>query len=55
MVTNDVALVDLPEGAGRLAVAVFTEDRAPSEAAKERLIAEIARAGFEAFRKPGRE
>lgn len=55
VVTNDVALVDLPDGAGRLAIAVFTEDRAPSEAAKERLIADIARAAFETFRQPGRE
>ncbi len=49
VVTNDVALVDLPDGAGRLAMVVFAEDQAPSEAAKERLIAGIARAAFDTF------
>lgn len=49
VVTNDVAIIDLPGGAGRLVVVVFAEDQAGSEAGKERLIADIGRAAYDAF------
>jgi beta-lactamase class A len=46
--TNDVGLVTLPNGR-RLAVAVFVSDAAAAEPVRDRVIAEIARAGFHAW------
>jgi beta-lactamase class A len=48
-VVNDVGIVYLPEGAGHLAVVVFAEDSTTSEPAKERIIADIARAAYDFF------
>ncbi|MFN0179999.1 MAG: serine hydrolase [Gemmatimonadales bacterium] len=49
VVANDVGIVDLPDGAGHLVVVVFTEDQAASDVAKERLIADIAKAAYQHF------
>ncbi len=49
VVVNDVGIVYLPAGAGHLALAVFNEDLRSSEAAKERLIAGVARAAYDFF------
>jgi beta-lactamase class A len=49
VVANDVGIIDLPDGAGHLVVAVFTEDQAASDAAKERLIADITNAAYRHF------
>jgi beta-lactamase class A len=49
VVVNDVGVIDLPEGAGHLVLAVFTEDNGKGESAKERLIAEVARLAFAHF------
>lgn len=49
VVANDVGIVTLPDGAGHLAVAVFTEDPTTDVAAKERIIADVARAAYDFF------
>lgn len=50
--TNDVGLITLPEGKGHLAVAVLlTGSRLPEEA-QEKLIAELARAAYDAYVSP---
>lgn len=49
VVANDVGIIELPAGRGRLAIAVFTEDDASNERAKERVIADVARAAYDYF------
>lgn len=49
IVANDVGIVSLPDGAGHLAVVVFTEDPATGIADKSRLIADVARAAYDYF------
>jgi beta-lactamase class A len=48
-VTNDVGIIDLPDGAGRLVVAVFVKEATRDVAAQERTIAQIARATYDYF------
>jgi beta-lactamase class A len=50
---NDAGIVTLPGKAGHLAVAVFVQAPGQPPAERERLIAEIARAGFDYFAGPG--
>ena len=45
--TNDVGIITLPGGRGRLAIAVLMKGSPASLAARERAIAEIARAAFD--------
>jgi beta-lactamase class A len=47
--TNDVGLITLPEGKGHLAVAVLVSRSKLSVAKQEKLIAQIARAGYDAY------
>jgi len=49
--TNDIGLIDLPDGR-RLAIAVFVTNSKANEAAREGVIARIARAAFEAASRP---
>ncbi|PAP78623.1 hypothetical protein BSZ37_02555 [Rubrivirga marina] len=46
--TNDVGLVTLPDGR-RLAVAVFVSDSPADDATRERVIADVARAAYDAW------
>jgi len=46
--TNDVGIITLPEGKGHLAIAVLLSGSRLSTAAQEELIAEIARAAYDA-------
>lgn len=48
--TNDIGLISLPNGR-RLAIAVFVTDSTADEAAREKVIARIARAAFDAATK----
>ncbi len=48
-VANDVGIIDLPDGAGRLVVAVFVKESTRDVAAQERTIAQIARAAYDYF------
>jgi beta-lactamase class A len=50
--TNDIGLIELPDGK-RLAIAVFVTDSRADEATRERVIAEIGRAAFDAALKVG--
>ncbi|MEK6299934.1 MAG: class A beta-lactamase [Acidobacteriota bacterium] len=47
--TNDVGIITLPDGAGHLAIAVFVKSSGKDVAARERAIAEIARAAHDFF------
>ena len=47
-VTNDVGLITLPEGRGHLSMAVFVSGSKLSAEAQEKLIAELARAAYDA-------
>lgn len=54
-VANDVGIIDLPDGAGRVVVAVFVKESSRDVAAQERAIAQIARATYDYFTfNPGR-
>ena len=54
-VANDVGIIDLPDGAGRVVVAVFVKESTSDVAAQERAIAQIARAAYDYFTfNPGR-
>jgi len=54
-VANDVGIIDLPDGAGRLVVAVFVKESTRDAAAQELAIAQIARAAYDYFAfNPGR-
>jgi beta-lactamase class A len=48
-VANDVGIIDLPDGAGHLVVAVFVKEATRDVAAQERTIAQIARAAYDYF------
>lgn len=48
-VANDVGIIDLPEGAGRVVVAVFVKESTADVVAQERAIAQIARAAYDYF------
>jgi beta-lactamase class A len=50
--TNDVGLITLPDGKGHLAMAVLISGSRLSAEAQENLIAEIARAAFDAYVSP---
>jgi beta-lactamase class A len=49
--TNDVGIITLPSGRGHLAIAVLVSGSKLPDAAQEKLIAEIARAAFDAYSK----
>jgi beta-lactamase class A len=48
-VANDVGIIELPDGAGHLVVAVFVKEATRDVAAQERTIAQIARAAYDYF------
>ena len=48
-VANDVGIIDLPDGAGRVVVAVFVKESTRDVAAQELAIAQIARAAYDYF------
>jgi beta-lactamase class A len=48
-VTNDVGIIDLPDGAGHVVVAVFVKEAMSDVASQERAIAQIARAAYDYF------
>jgi len=50
-VTNDVAIITLPSGRGHLAMAVLVNGSKLPDAAQEKLIAELARAAYDAYSK----
>jgi len=47
--TNDVGLITLPNGRGQLAIAVLLNESTQSDAQQEKLIADLARAAFDAY------
>jgi len=47
--TNDVGLITLPNGRGHLAMAVLLRDSTLPDAQQEKLIADLARAAFDAY------
>jgi len=47
--TNDVGIVTLPSGRGHLAMAVLVSESKLPDAAQEKLIAELARAAYDAY------
>ncbi len=47
--TNDVGVITLPDGAGRVAVSVFIKGSTDTGAERERIIAHIARAAYDYF------
>ena len=47
--TNDVGIITLPSGRGHLAMAVLVSESKLPDAAQEKLIAELARAAFDAY------
>lgn len=54
-VANDVGIIDLPDGGGRVVVAVFVKESMRDVAAQELAIAQIARAAYDYFLfNPGR-
>lgn len=48
-VTNDVGIITLPSGRGHLAIAVLVNGSKLPDAAQEKLIAELARAAYDAY------
>ena len=50
--TNDVGLITLPNGKGTLAMAVLVTDSRLIDTEQEKLIAELARAAFDAYAQP---
>ena len=50
-VTNDVGIITLPSGRGHLAIAVLMNQSKLPDAAQEKLIAELARAAYDAYSK----
>lgn len=48
-VANDVGIIELPDGAGRVVVAVFVKESTRDVAAQERAIAQVARAAYDYF------
>ena len=49
--TNDVGIITLPSGRGHLAIAVLVSESELPDAAQEKLIAELARAAYDAYSK----
>lgn len=47
--TNDVGIITLPSGRGHLAMAVLVSNSKLPESAQEKLIADLARAAFDAY------
>jgi beta-lactamase class A len=47
--TNDVGIITLPSGRGHLAIAVLVSESNLPDAAQEKLIAELARAAYDAY------
>jgi beta-lactamase class A len=47
--TNDVGIITLPSGRGHLAIAVLVSGSKLPDAAQEKLIAELARAAYDAY------
>lgn len=47
--TNDVGIITLPSDRGHLAIAVLVSESKLSDAAQEKLIAEVARAAYDAY------
>ena len=47
--TNDVGIIRLPSGRGHLAIAVLVSGSKLSDAAQEKLIADVARAAYDAY------
>ena len=47
--TNDVGIITLPSGRGHLAIAVLVSGSKLADAAQEKLIAEVARAAYDAY------
>jgi beta-lactamase class A len=52
-VTNDVGIITLPSGRGHLAIAVLVNQSKLPDAAQEKLIADLARAAYDAYSKRG--
>lgn len=50
-VTNDVGIITLPSGRGHLAIAVLVNQSKLPDAAQEKLIADLARAAYDAYSK----
>lgn len=50
--TNDVGIITLPSGRGHLAMAVLVSGSKLTDAEQEKIIAELARAAFDAYSKP---
>ena len=50
-VTNDVGIITLPRGRGHLAMAVLVNGSKLPDAAQEKLIADLARAAYDAYSK----
>jgi len=50
-VTNDVGIITLPSGRGHLAIAVLVNQSKLPDAAQEKLIADVARAAYDAYSK----
>jgi len=48
-VTNDVGIITLPSGRGHLAIAILVNGSKLPDAAQEKLIAELARAAYDAY------
>lgn len=47
--TNDVGIMELPEGAGHVVIAVFVKNSTKDDATRERVIAQIARSVYDYF------
>lgn len=47
--TNDVGIITLPDDAGHVAIAIFVKSSEKEVSARERTIAEIARAVYDFF------
>jgi beta-lactamase class A len=47
--TNDVGVIMLPKGAGRLAIAVYVRGSTRDQETRERIIARIAKAAFDSW------
>jgi beta-lactamase class A len=48
-ITNDVGIIDLPDGAGHVALSVFVKEATGNSEAQERQIAQVARAVYDYF------
>ena len=48
-ITNDVGILDLPDGAGHVVLSVFVKEATGNAEAQERQIAQVARAVYDYF------